>query len=300
MATFFDQFYEMDPFSPPPAGTTLNVAFLEADDADNSGTLSRYGEDLIDGSDINRIWDGDTVTVELSNGTQVTYTGVTFYLDDGRRFFTPMDGQTLATGTLISTTAVSSQTNISLPRFGPTCFTAGTLIDTARGPVPVETLRVGDTVLTDGGQSEPIVWTGATIAPGDGKFAAVVFAPGTLGNTRPLAVSPQHRVLLRGWRAEIYFGLPEVLATAVHLVNGKTVTRAREREVHYVHVMCARPVLLRSDGAVSESFNPGAMVREGDAALDAELRALFPDMPRTGTAPARPLACGKDARALIL
>ena len=38
----------------------------------------------------------------------------------------------------------------------------------------------------------------------------VEFAPGAIGNARPLRVSPQHRILLNDWRAQVFFGEDEV------------------------------------------------------------------------------------------
>ncbi len=39
-----------------------------------------------------------------------------------------------------------------------------------------------------------------------GDFAPIRFAKGAIGNDAPLVVSPQHRMLIMGWQAELYFG----------------------------------------------------------------------------------------------
>ena len=44
--------------------------------------------------------------------------------------------------------------------FLTTCFRAGTRIDTERGEVPVERLKIGDRVLTHFEASRPVVWIG--------------------------------------------------------------------------------------------------------------------------------------------
>ena len=48
-------------------------------------------------------------------------------------------------------------------------------------------------------------------------MAPIEIAAGALGNWPRLVVSPQHRMLIEGWRAEIYFGQRQVLSAAVHL-----------------------------------------------------------------------------------
>lgn len=42
----------------------------------------------------------------------------------------------------------------------PVCFAAGTLIDTPQGAKPIETLRIGDEVLTKDSGAQKIVWIG--------------------------------------------------------------------------------------------------------------------------------------------
>jgi hypothetical protein len=53
----------------------------------------------------------------------------------------------------------------------------------------------------------------------DAKHAPVRFEAGAIGNTEAFDVSPQHRIHVGGWQAELNFGQPEVLVSAVHLVG---------------------------------------------------------------------------------
>ena len=159
------------------------------------------------------------------------------------------------------------------------CFTAGTLIETEAGPRAVETLEPGDMVVTRDHGLQPLRWIGVSRRIGQGKFAPIHIAAGTLGNDRDLRVSPQHRMLLTGWRAELMFGEPGVLATAQSLVNGTTVTRAPCAEVDYVHILFDRHEIVYAEGAPSESFHPGELGMGGlDDAVRAEIFALFPDL----------------------
>jgi hypothetical protein len=63
--TFNDQFYLMDPFAPPPDGTTLVPARFDLVDQNDDGDVDRFNNDSIDGSDIQSSYPGDTVTVNL-------------------------------------------------------------------------------------------------------------------------------------------------------------------------------------------------------------------------------------------
>ncbi|SFA90218.1 Hint domain-containing protein [Poseidonocella pacifica] len=296
--SFTDQFILIDPYSPPSTGTVLTPINLTLTDVNDDSDIGRRDGDTIDGSRVTRTFDGDTVTLRI-DGVSQTFSGVTFYLQDGRRLFTPTDNSVLREGTFQNSTWVSQQNDIAIPRFGPACFVAGTLIDTPDGRVLVEDLCAGDAVTTVDGTAETLIWAGESAVPGVRALAPVRFEAGAIGNERPLLVSPQHRMLVKGARAELLFGEPEVLVAAVHLVNDKTVRRVEMDTVRYVHLMCDAPVILCSEGTLSESFNPGADWLEGDAALRAELEILFPDLPLGDGAPtARPVPHPRQARAL--
>ena len=97
------------------------------------------------------------------------------------------------------------------------CFASGTLIETPEGPRFVESLREGDEVNTLDAGPQPIRWVGHVRVPGDGVNAPIPIARGALGNIRDLWVSPNHRMLLRGSKAELMFGEDEVFVAAKHL-----------------------------------------------------------------------------------
>lgn len=168
------------------------------------------------------------------------------------------------------------------------CFTEGTLIDTENGPCAVESLQCGDLVWAEDAGFQPVRWVGrrrigreALLA--DPSLRPIVFAPGALGGNqpcRPLAVSPQHRVLLQGWSAELYFGHPEVLVPAQSLVNGRTIVRAAPlADVTYVHFLLDGHQIVRSDGVLTESFFPTELSLTGlERAARAEVLRMFPDL----------------------
>lgn len=159
------------------------------------------------------------------------------------------------------------------------CFTPGTLITTPEGPVPVERLRPGDLVETLDHGPQPLRWVGARTVEGMGRFAPIRIAAGALGNRRALCLSPQHRVLLRDWRAELWFGSSAVFVAARHLVNGGSVRAAPVSRVTYLHLAFDRHEAVFAEGLTCESLHLGPMsLAAMDGAQRAELMALFPEL----------------------
>lgn len=159
------------------------------------------------------------------------------------------------------------------------CFTAGTRILTEQGPRPVEALRPGARVVTRDHGVQVLRWRGMRRVPATGRFAPVRIATGALGNDRDLLVSPQHRMLLAGWQAQLLFGEDEVLAPACHLVGAEGITRAPGGTVDYIHLLFDQHEIVYAEGAPSESFHPGTLGL--GALLDPareELLALFPQL----------------------
>ncbi|MFC3119319.1 Hint domain-containing protein [Jhaorihella thermophila] len=146
------------------------------------------------------------------------------------------------------------------------------------GARPVETLAVGDLVTTlDNGQ-QPIRWIGRRVVEGRGDFAPIRFRKGAIGNRRDLRVSPQHRMLVTGWRAELLFDEAEILVAARHLVNGDTIHPDPCGDIEYIHLMFDRHEVIFAEGVPTESFHPGDYVMAQDRALMAELTTLFPEL----------------------
>lgn len=158
------------------------------------------------------------------------------------------------------------------------CFTPGTLIDTIVGPRAIETLAPEDMVLTRDNGPQPIRWIGRSTMRGTGRFAPVTLRKGAVpGLTKDLTVSPHHRVMLQGFRAELLFAEPEVLIAATHLVNGIDVVTAERAEITYIHLLFDRHELIYANGAATESYHPGQGSLDGICpAAREELFAIFP------------------------
>ncbi len=275
--TYTDQFYAIDPANPPAAGTSLTASPMTLTDSNSNGTITT-GE-LLNGIKITNIWNGDQITVTHADGTVQTITGVTFYLANGTSYFTPKGNVHLDPVTFDSTPHyATTSTNMPVSQLGVPCFVAGTLIATPDGERRVETLEPGDLVLTLDHGPQPLRWMGGRTVSGMGDFAPIRFQRGALGNRRALLVSPQHRMLVQSWKAELLFGEAEVLVAAKHLVNDHDVRPEPMPRVRYVHLLFDRHEVIRAEGAWTESFHPGAHILAEDADMRAEIEALFPEL----------------------
>ena len=274
-----DQFYTIDPGAPPPAGTPVTFARVEFIDEDDNGLILNNSGDTWNGIAVTQVWQDDTLTINVPGVGNVTYTGVTFYFAGGvPAVFTPTDGQVLQDGTFVSSTFVVASTQTPVVDFGPTCFTPGTLIETATGDQAIETLQVGDFVQTldDGVQPIRLIVRGRFRASGD--LAPIRFAKGAIGNAAPLLVSPQHRMLIRGWQAELFFAQDEVLVAAKHLVNGDTITRQTGGMIEYIHLLFDKHQIIFGGGVPSESYYPQHALDAQDKGTMDEVLTLFPQL----------------------
>ncbi|MGO8738463.1 Hint domain-containing protein, partial [Rhodoblastus sp.] len=141
------------------------------------------------------------------------------------------------------------------------CYLAGSHIRTPAGEIPVETLRIGDPVVTASGRLRPIKWIGtraysARFAGNNPDLPPIRFKAGSLEEgvpARDLLVSPKHAMFLDG-----------VLIPAEHLVNGATIVKeAASADIRYFHIELESHDVLIAEGALSESF------------VDDDSRAMF-------------------------
>ncbi len=179
------------------------------------------------------------------------------------------------------------------------CFTAGTLITTPAGLVPVETLRPGDLVLTRDNGARPVRWVGrrrltAAELRDNPQLRPVTFAAGAMGGglpARDLTVSPQHRMLIQSVDAELLFGEPEVLVPARHMAGRAGIATAAPAEVTYIHLLFDSHEIVLAEGMWSESFQPGiATMGDMAEAQRAEILTLFPELAAGDPAAAFPAA----------
>lgn len=170
------------------------------------------------------------------------------------------------------------------------CFAPGTLIATPGGEVPIESLRIGDKVITRDHGIQEIRWTGRrNLAWSDlvarPHLKPVLVKRASLGNGLPdrdLVVSPNHRFLVTNDKTALQFSERAVLAPAKHLLNGAQVQSLETDGIDYVHFMCERHEVVLSNGAWTESFQPNDTSLKGlGNAQRLELLELFPEL-KTG------------------
>jgi hypothetical protein len=167
------------------------------------------------------------------------------------------------------------------------CFTPGTLIATPKGEVPVESLRPGDRVITRDNGIQEIRWAGKKAMDWGALVAnphlrPIMIRQGSLGNGLPerdMMVSPNHRVLVANDRTALYFDEHEVLVAAKHLVGARGIFEVESVGTSYIHFMFDQHEVVLSDGAWTESFQPGDYTLKGMGnAQRNEIFELFPEL----------------------
>lgn len=199
--------------------------------------------------------------------------------------------------------------NAQLNRNGAVvCFTAGTMIQTQDGNRPIQSLRVGDLVLTCDRGLRSLRWIGhrrigAELLAAMPWLRPIRIATGAMGAglpARDLLVSPQHRLLVRSAISRRMFGCDEVLVAACHLIGLPGIAPVVDTwPVDYWHFAFDRHELVWANGAPAEALYPGpqALLAVGPAAR-AELLTIFPELSTAKLPTARPFALGKRARHL--
>jgi hypothetical protein len=148
--------------------------------------------------------------------------------------------------------ALSPEHGAPPPPESAPCFMAGTRIATPSAEVAVETLQVGDLVLTADGRSERVMWIGRRLV--SRQFAdplrvlPIRIKSGALSDAAPirdLLLSPDHAILVDG-----------VLVQAGALVNGSSILRETSvpDAFTYYHVELDSHSLILAENVPSETF----------------------------------------------
>jgi Hint domain len=269
------------------AGDSIQTSVIAGHDAFTVGLNNQTNVNLI-GNDTNT--SGGVLTITKINGVPVT-AGDHVVLPSGLEIVVNADGTITAVsewddplGETSFSYEVTNQNGITDVGFVTgnvvPCFVEGTRIETVNGPVPVEDIAVGDLVLTLDHGFQPVAWHGVRQVPSLGSMAAVRIPAGTFGDHGALAVSPQHRLHVSGWRAQLYTGEDEVLVKAIHLVRAGLLTQDHSgAPVAYHHLLFARHEIIRAEGLWSESYYPGpTTLADHDPEVQEEILTLFPEL----------------------
>lgn len=226
---------------------------------------------------------------------------------------TTVDTLAPTTGPLVNTITVNVAPGDGILDVAPVCFVRGTLIETVNGLQSIETLKVGDMVMTRDHGLQPIRWIGCRVLSPmrlvlNAKLRPIRIRAGALGRQMPvndLLVSPQHRILVRSAIAQKIFGTEDILAAAKQLVmiDGIDICNEIVGPVEYFHILFDQHEIVFANGAEAESLLPGpeALKSVGPDALD-EIYELFPELSDAGFMPSqvRKLATGRMARRLAV
>lgn len=167
------------------------------------------------------------------------------------------------------------------------CFLRGTMIETPSGEVLIESINVGDKIKTLSDGVQTVRWIGCSRLRSKSSIAPVRIKAGALGDNTPnkdLLVSPHHRMVVSGWRAELLFGETEYLVPAKNLVNDDTITVAHDlKRLEYYHILFDKHEIVMSNGTPSESYHPNqTSIENMDKAARAELLGIFPELENVG------------------
>jgi VCBS repeat-containing protein/autotransporter passenger strand-loop-strand repeat protein/autotransporter-associated beta strand protein len=285
-------------------GTTVNGSTLELGNsqAAGAGTVTLQGASTlkIDGSamptnTIAGMVQGDTIDLASigfdSNGTADLLSGNKLQIvehgsvNPGTYDLQLGPGENFTGEYFHLTAAVGGGTAIT--ENSTPCYCPGTLIRTDHGEIAVETLAIGDCVVTKSGVARAIKWIGrrsygGRLIMGRKDILPICVKAGALDDgvpRRDLWISPHHAMYLEG-----------ILIEAKDLVNGASVVQAESvDEVEYFHVELDTHDVIIAEGAFSESFvddDSRAMFHNAH-----EYAMLFPD---ARPAPARYCAPRRD------
>lgn len=251
-------------------GGNLSFDFSSASSLTVEGNVAQ----LASGAPISGLTQGDTIKLDGIGATTATFVaGVGLELSNATSTVT-LDIQGNFTTSDFVVSDPPAVTTIAV-NANP-CFAASVEILTDKGPVPVESLKVGDHVVRVQGGVAPIVWIGRrrlNLArhPYPDTVNPILIEASAIADqvpNRDLYVSPDHAIALAG-----------CLIPAKALTNGFTIRQVKRPKITYYHVELADHSAIYADGCPVESYletgNRGAF-DNSDAPL-----ILYPDLAQT-------------------
>lgn len=253
----------------------------------------------------NQTFDGTAIyraTLTYTDGTTAQITAVIFQDTNGNTYLAPEFSDNADQAALtakpiqsmrlnsVEGTDYSGLTGSRQATNFMVCFCEGTMIRTPAGDCPVESLQVGDQVMTLDNGAQTIRWIKGRMVPAIGDMRPVRIEPNALGHgmpAHPLLVSRQHRMMVRSSIAARMFGQTEVLMPAHKLcaLDGFDVVDTMGF-VTYWHFMCDAHQVVFANDAPAETLYLGKEARK--ALLPEALREVLALFPRLDTEPLQP------------
>jgi len=156
----------------------------------------------------------------------------------------------------------------------------GTRITLADGrQAAIESLSIGDRVLTRDHGPQPVRWIGKATLRAVGGFAPVVITAGAMGNSGDLIVSQHHRMFLYLRHRNSLVETSELLVQAKHLVDDESVFLRAGGFVDYFSLVFDRHEIIYAEGIPAESLlvNEATLAHLPDM-LAGEVRLRFPQL----------------------
>ncbi len=194
----------------------------------------------------------DTIT-DLRGGDKIDLTAIGAVTSISDLTIEAVDGDTVITvpgGASITVKGLAPAQVLSFIEVA--CLMRGALVRTPGGEKPVESLSIGDEVLTIDGVAERIKWIGKRaysrpFLAHNGKIAPICFEAGSLGPNQPsqdLYVSPEHAMYV-----------DNVLVPARLLQNGATIAQRSDFDiVEYFHLEFDEAQVIWTNGVPTESY----------------------------------------------
>ena len=199
--------------------------------------------------------DTDSIVLKNLGASTASLIGGALVLSSGgavRRTLSLDVGSLDYSGAVFAVSSAGGDTAITVTGAQPAaCYRAGTRIGTARGPVRVEDLRVGDRVKARFAHMAPVTWIGHRRVdcrrhPDPARVWPVRIAAHAFGPSLPRAdlwLSPDHALFLE-----------DALIPVKQLINGVTIARMPAAAVVYYHLELPEHDVVLAEGLEAESY----------------------------------------------
>ncbi len=232
---------------------------------------------------------GGTYQLTFTDSSGTSHTEDLLLFSTGSNFiFIPLPGSSFDTGSVITALGGWQNWTTGFAWTDVVCFTQGSEIATPTGARLIETLEVGDLVITRDNGLQPIKWIGQKKITGARQYAFPHLRPikitkDAFGPNTPqkdIWLSPQHRVHHKSYQSAMQFGSHEVLVPAKGMINDTNVLIDNNlNTVTYIHLLFENHEIVFADGLACESFHPGAIgIDAVEDAIRAELFEIFPEL----------------------